>query len=30
MTNPDISMRQAMEDILEDEDMSLENAVPVD
>ena len=28
--NPDISMRQAMEDILEDEDMSLENAVPVD
>lgn len=27
--NPDISMRQAMEDILEDEDMSLENAVPV-
>ena len=28
--NPDISMRQAMEDILEDEDISLENAVPVD
>ena len=28
--NPDVSMRQAMEDILEDEDMSLENAVPVD
>ena len=28
--NPDISMRQAMEDILEDEDVSLENAVPVD
>ena len=28
--NPDISMRQAMEDILEDEDMSLENAVLVD
>lgn len=28
--NPDISMRQAMEDILEDEEMSLENAVPVD
>ena len=28
--NLDISMRQAMEDILEDEDMSLENAVPVD
>ena len=28
--NPDISMRQAIEDILEDEDMSLENAVPVD
>ena len=28
--NPDISMRQAMEDILEDEDMSLENAVSVD
>ena len=28
--NPDISMRQAMDDILEDEDMSLENAVPVD
>ena len=28
--NPYISMRQAMEDILEDEDMSLENAVPVD
>ena len=28
--NPDISMQQAMEDILEDEDMSLENAVPVD
>ena len=27
--NPDISMRQAMEDILEDEDMSLENVVPV-
>ena len=25
--NPDISMRQAMEDILEDEDVSLENAV---
>lgn len=28
--NPDISMRQAMEDILEDQDISLENAVPVD
>ena len=28
--NPDISMRQAMEDILEDEDVSLENAVSVD
>ena len=28
--NPDVSMRQAMEDILEDEDMSLENAVPID
>ena len=28
--NLDISMRQAMEDILEDEDMSLENAVSVD
>ena len=28
--NPDISMQQAMEDILEDEEMSLENAVPVD
>ena len=28
--NPDVSMRQAMEDILEDEDMSLENAIPVD
>ena len=28
--NPDISMRQAIEDILEDEDVSLENAVPVD
>ena len=28
--NPDISMRQVMEDILEDEEMSLENAVPVD
>ena len=28
--NPDISMRQAIEDILADEDMSLENAVPVD
>ena len=28
--NPDVPMRQAMEDILEDEDMSLENAVPVD
>ena len=28
--NPDISMRQAIEDILEDEDMSLENVVPVD
>ena len=30
LNNPDISMRQAMEDILEDEEMSLENAVPVD
>ena len=28
--NPDISMQQAMEDILEDEDVSLENAVSVD
>ena len=28
--NSDISMQQAMEDILEDEEMSLENAVPVD
>ena len=28
--NPDISMQQAMEDILEDEEMSLENAVLVD
>lgn len=28
--NPDISMRQAIEDILEDEDMSLENAVSMD
>lgn len=28
--NPDISMRQAMEDILENENMSLKNVVPVD